>query len=160
MSQFVIGMDGSAGSAAALRWATRLAVATGADLTVVNAYQRSYAEVPPDDLAHALDDREELLTGWTRSATDLGVEVRVRVHEGDPRDMFDRADEEGADLVVLGRCGAGSDPGLFHVGSVVEHVAHHSSVPLAVIQPYGTGAVERIVLGVDGSPESSATIRW
>lgn len=160
MSQFVIGMDGSAGSAAALRWATRLAVAAGADLSVVNAYQRSYAELPPDDLARALDDRKEQLAEWTRPATDLGLEVTIRVHEGDPRDMFDRADDQGADLLVLGRRGAGSDPGLFHVGSVVEHAAHHSSVPLAVIQPQEAGPVERIVLGVDGSPESSAAIHW
>jgi nucleotide-binding universal stress UspA family protein len=161
MTHFIIGMDGSTGAAAALRWATGLALSTGADLHVVNAYQSRYAEVPPEDLDRDLNERAELLAEWTRSATDLGLSVRTHVHAGDPRDMFDHAaDDEGAELVVLGRSGAGSAPGLFHIGSVVEHVAHHSSVPLAVIQPHGSGSVERIVLGVDGSDESTAAIRW
>lgn len=159
MSHFVIGMDGSAGAAAALRWATRLASPVGADLHLVNAYQRRFAEVPPDDLERALADREQLLAEWARPAMDHGVTVHMRVEEGDPRKVLDGS-EDDTDLVVLGRSGTGSDPGLFHIGSVVEHLAHHCATPLAVIQPYGTGQTERIVLGVDGSPESNTAIRW
>lgn len=159
MSHFVIGMDGSAAAAAALRWATRLAPPVGADLHLVNAYQRRFSEVPPDDLERALADQEQLLTEWATPAVDLGLTVQTHVEEADPRDLLDRS-ADGADLVVLGRSGAGSDPGLFHVGSVVEHLAHHCATPLAVIQPHDTGHTERIVLGVDGSPEANAAIRW
>ena len=159
MSEFVIGMDGSAGAAAALRWAARLALPVGAELRLVHAYQRRFAEVPPDDLAQALSDREQLLAEWATPALDHGAAVHLDVQEGDPRDILDRSDDD-ADLLVLGRSGSGTDPGLFHIGSVVEHVAHHCSSPLAVMQPYGSGQTERIVLGVDGSPGSSAAIRW
>jgi nucleotide-binding universal stress UspA family protein len=159
MSHFVIGMDGSAGSAAALRWAAQLAAPVGADLRLVNAYHRRFAEVPPDDLTQALAEQEQLLTEWARPVVDLGLTVDTHVEESDPRDLLDRS-ADGAELVVLGRSGSGSDPGLFHVGSVVEHLAHHCSTPLAVIQRYDTGPTERIVLGVDGSPESDAAIRW
>ena len=48
MSHFVIGMDGSAGATAALRWAVRLAAPIGAELRLVNAHQRRYAELPAD----------------------------------------------------------------------------------------------------------------
>ena len=159
MSYFIIGMDGSAGAAAALRWAAQLAAPVGADLRLVHAYQRRFAEVPPDDLTRALAEQEQLLTQWARPALDLGLTVGNRVEEADPRDLLDRS-AGGADLVVLGRSGAGSEPGLFHVGSVVEPLAHHCSSPLAVIQRHDTGPTERIVLGVDGSPESNAAIRW
>lgn len=159
MSHFVIGMDGSAGAAAALRWAMHLALPVNAELHLVSAYHRHYAEVPPQDLAQALEEQEQLLAEWAAPAIELGLSVSTRVEEGDPRDILDRS-VEGADLVVLGRSGTGTDPGFFHVGSVVEHVAHHCSTPLAVVRPYGSGTTDRIVLGVDGSPESSAAIHW
>ena len=160
MTRFIVGVDGSRGGEAALRWATRLAVASDAEIVAVNAYERRYSEMPPDMLEQELADREQLLSAeWTRPAVEAGVRVHTEVHERDPRDMIDRACDDAA-LVVLGRTGNGTEPGVFHLGSVVEHVAHHCPVPLAVIQPHGSERVERIVVGVDGSGESSAAIRW
>lgn len=160
MTRFIVGVDGSTGAQAALRWAARLAVASGAEIVALNAYERTYAEMPPDDLKQELADRERILSAeWIRPAVEAGVRVHTEVHERDPRDMIDRT-AGTAELVVLGRSGHGTEPGLLHLGSVVEHVAHHCPVPLAVIQPYRSGQVERIVLGVDGSDASSAAVHW
>ena len=160
MTRFIVGVDGSTGADAALRWATRLAAASGAEIVAVNAYERNYAEMPPDALEQELADRERILSAeWIRPAAEAGVRVHTEVHERDPRDMIDRAADD-ATLVVLGRSGHGTEPGVFHLGSVVEPVAHHCPVPLAVIQPHRSEPVERLVLGVDGSSESSAAVHW
>jgi nucleotide-binding universal stress UspA family protein len=160
MAEFIVGVDGSAGGAAALRWAARLASAAGVGLVAINAYHRPFAEIPPDDFEEDLTARGvRLAEEWVKPAVDMGVAVRTIVHEGDARTMLDDADRDAA-LVVLGRSGHGTEPGLFHVGSVVEHVAHHASVPLAVVQPEGATTVDQIVLGLDGSRESDAAVRW
>ena len=160
MTHFIVGVDGSVGGSAALRWAAELARTTNSELVAINAYHRPFAEIPPDDFDDDLAERRARLEhDWVKPAVELGVTVRTVVHEGDPRTMLDDADADAA-LVVLGRSGHGTAPGLFHVGSVVEHVAHHVSTPLAVIQPRGTAAIDRIVLGLDGSEESAAAARW
>jgi nucleotide-binding universal stress UspA family protein len=48
MKQILVGVDGSAASAAALRFATQLAVEEGAEIVAVHAYQHPYADLSPD----------------------------------------------------------------------------------------------------------------
>jgi nucleotide-binding universal stress UspA family protein len=162
MQRIVVGVDGSVASGAALRWAGHLARTTGAELTAAHSHRRPYAEVPPEEHARMLAERAEILaTQWVRPVEDLGIEVRSRVIEGDPRgSLLAVVDEERPDLVVLGRSGAGGGPGFLHLGSVVEHIAHHADVPLAIIPSGDQTAISRIVLGVDGSDESAAAVRW
>lgn len=161
IKRFVVGVDGSAGGAAALRWAVQLATGVGAEVLAVNAYKRPYAEVSPEEHARLLDERGALLADeWVRPVRDAGVSVLTKVQQGDPRDIMAIAEDEGGDLVVLGRTGQRGCPGFLHLGSVVEYVAHHSQLPLAVIPPYVSGSIERVILGVDGSTESSAAITW
>jgi nucleotide-binding universal stress UspA family protein len=153
MERFMIGLDGSRASEAALRWASRLAVDSGAELLAVYANGSRPSEVPPSDPAR------ELLGEWTRPAEELGVTVRTEVLDGDPRSaLSDRVMADPPDLLVLGRSGRGGGPGFLHLGSVVEHAAHHTPCPLAVIPPDSGVAVRRIVVGVDG-PDSPA-VAW
>ena len=80
---------------------------------------------------------------------------------GDPRESLPAATEtEGADLLVLGRSGSGGRPGFLHLGSVVEHVAHHVTLPLAVIPSDWNEGIHRMVLGIDGSDTSFEAVRW
>ncbi len=159
--RFIVGVDGSAGGAAALRWAVQLAASVGAEVLAVNAYQHPYAEVSPDERKRLLDERSALLADeWVRPVSNAGVSVHTKLQQGDPRDILTIAEDESADLVVLGRTGKGGGPGFLHLGSVVEYVAHHSRVPLAVIPPHVSGPIERVILGVDGSVESSAATTW
>ena len=162
LKRLVVGMDGSAAAAAALRWAGPLAVGAGAEIVAVNAYENPWSEVTPSDHAHLVSERAELLAGvWTRPATDAGVSVSTAVRDGDPRVvLLDVAEARDADLVVLGRTGRGGGPGFLHLGSAVEHVAHHTQRPLAVIPSATPGPIQRIVVGVDGSPESLPAVQW
>ena len=161
MERIVVGVDGSAASAAALRFAIQIATGGGAEILAVNAYEHPYSEVVPNDHERQLADALAMLEDvWLRPVSDTGVVVHPRVHEGDPREIVDIANSEGADLLVLGRTGSGTGPGFLHLGSVVEHAAHHSRAALAVMPPHLSSPMARIVIGVDGSPESTAAVTW
>jgi nucleotide-binding universal stress UspA family protein len=101
----VVGVDFSAESAAALRWACREASLRGAEVHAVHAMEApchsvaSYAAVPsqgrPDDVG--------VDVMWRSVMPDAlpGVEVRTEVVEGlAARVLLDRC--EGADMLVLG----------------------------------------------------------
>lgn len=157
----VVGIDGSAASATAMRWAGRLAAAAGCELIAVHSYKIPMAEVRPETHDRLFAEREELASKWLEPAVDEGTEVRLVVKDGDPRDSF-LAEAENADagLVVLGRTGQSGGPGFMHLGSVVEHAAHHSRQPIAVIPSAVLTPITRIVVGVDGSKESLTALNW
>lgn len=141
-------------------WTGQLAKPLGADVVAVNSFRSPYAEAPGDEHRRLLAQREEQLGKWIRSAEGAVVEVVGLVREGDPRRvLLDECDAQG-DLLVLGRTGLGGGPGFLHLGSVVEYAAHHTPIPLAVIPPNRVGPVDRIVIGVDGSPASLAAVAW
>lgn len=162
MARVLVGVDGSSASASALRWASGFAKATGDELVAVHAYQRPYAEVSPTDIAALLERRATRMRDeWVLPAEESGMRPTVEVIEGDPRTVLPAAiDEHDPDLVVLGRTGAGGGPGFLHLGSVVEHAAHHLDRPHAVIPTDGGGPTKRIVIGVDGSKPATAAIEW
>jgi len=162
MQRYVVGVDGSAAAEAAIQWAGKLATKTGAEIIAVHGFENPWAEVTPDDQARLIRERNEELDGpWVRSASDAGASIRTSVQVGDPRNVImAAAASEDASLVVLGRTGRGGGPGFLHLGSVVEHVAHHTRAPLAVVPSTGSAAVNRIVVGVDGSTESLAAVEW
>lgn len=162
MRHVAVGVDGSSVAGNALLWAADVATKLDAELVAANCFGHPYAEVNPDDHERLLAEREHTLSeDWTAPASRIGAEVNAVVTEGDPRDaLLSVAEVEAADLLVLGRTGAGGGPGFLHLGSVVEHAAHHASIPLAVIPPGWSEAGDRIVVGVDGSKESLAAVSW
>ncbi len=153
LSTIAIAFDGSQGSQAALRWAATLAEAADAELSALSAFVQ-----PPSETTLALHD--ELLNDYRLALGEHGLAeaIPLFISDGDPRlTLSTTAATREYDLIVLGRAGHGSEPGLFHVGSVVEYVAHHSNTPLAVIPLDTTLSSEPgpVVLGLDGSPESA-----
>ncbi len=162
MEHIAVGVDGSVPAATALGWAGRMAALTGADVLAINAFKAPYAELSPEDHSRLFAEREsEVADRWVLPARDAGATVRTVVHGGDARgSVMSVAEAEAVDLLVLGRTGSGGGPGFLHLGSVVEHAAHHTSLPLAVIPAACPGTLERIVIGVDGSPGSSAAVSW
>jgi nucleotide-binding universal stress UspA family protein len=161
VNPIVVGVDDSPGSRRALAWATEVARATDAEIVAVSAFTQPWSEVSPDDQHALIAEREQRLVEWTRPAVESGASVRTQVIPGDPRDVLESvAADESAALIVVGRTGHGTAPGLLHIGSVGEHLAHHVPYPLAVVPTDAPLPVERIVVGVDRSAGSQRAVAW
>ncbi|HUY47918.1 MAG TPA: universal stress protein [Streptosporangiaceae bacterium] len=137
-ARIVVGVDGSAGSTEALRWAARQARLTGAALEAVIAWQYpaffGWAPVGPDDAdigkiaERALSDALNEVFG-----PDWPDWVRTRVVEGYPAQALVNA-SAGAELLVVGSRGYGGFADAL-LGSVSTYCVHHAHGPVTVIRP-------------------------
>jgi nucleotide-binding universal stress UspA family protein len=161
LKRILVGVDGSAASAAALGWASRLAGAVGAEVVVANVFQPGQAEVSPERDRELRRETSELLGGeWSDPVRSTGVAHRSVLLDGSPAALLDAAGAEDADLVVVGPRGSGGFARL-HIGSVAHHLAQTTTRPLAIVPSAGAaGGFERIVVGVDGSETSAGAVRW
>lgn len=163
----VIGVDGSEGSATALRWAADEAQRRGWSLRAVTAWdyldQRRHGAKAEFDPAYgeakalaALRDDVVAALGEEAAA---GVELAA-VNAHPSKGLLAAATEAGADLLVVG---ARASWGFFDrlLGSVSQDVAHHATIPVAVVRPGPEGAVPgRVVVGVDGSERARTAVAW
>jgi len=170
--KILVGVDGSARSERALRWALREATARDATVSVVHAFDVPSLRGPLDREVH-LDgehDRaralvEEMVARMGNRGADVPVEidaVATTNRRSAARVLLRHA--RHADLVVVGARGLGGFAGLL-LGSVSQQVAAHADVPVAVIpgpaSPGGAGPLPRsVVVGVDGSAHATAALRW
>jgi nucleotide-binding universal stress UspA family protein len=136
--RIVVGVDGSAASVQALRWAVEQARLTGGTVCAVTAweYPTTYGWAPasPDDEDWA-GATEKLLSETVRDALgdDSSVPVRTKVVEGQSaRVLLDES--AGADLLVVGSRGRGGFAGLL-LGSVSQHCVQHANCPIVVLPP-------------------------
>ncbi|WP_199512569.1 universal stress protein [Nucisporomicrobium flavum] len=138
----VVGVDGSPGSKAALRWALRLAGRSGADVEAVSVWKPQPASsygvewaaavmATGDDLA--ADTERMLLDTLVEVARRYGpsVPIRPRVLRGRPADELLRAARE-AQLLVLGGPAHGTVAGLL-LGSVSHRCVQRATCPVLVI---------------------------
>jgi nucleotide-binding universal stress UspA family protein len=139
----VVGVDGSPSADAALRWALTEAALRGGTMQVVHAWEVPVifgpvagGGLPYDtDAVHADAQRfvDELVDAAVAETgtPDVAVE-RTTGPGGAASAVLDAA--EGADLVVIGRRGAGGFSRLL-LGSVSENVARHAPCPVVVMPP-------------------------
>lgn len=139
--QVVVGVDGSAGSAEALRWAARYAAWTHAGMDAVIAWHRpvTYGQAyeteawrPDIDAEKALTAQIDEVFGAHRPA-----DTRLIVREGSPAHVLIEA-SKGAALLVVGSRGHGGFYGLL-LGSVSANCAERAKCPVVVVHP-GTSA--------------------
>ncbi|TCJ00210.1 universal stress protein [Aeromicrobium sp. IC_218] len=168
MSRFVVGVDGSPQSGAALEWAVERARRGGEHLELVHVYetpvvadffgyQAVLAASVVDDLAAAGHDLVEAGRARVEQLAP-DVPVTVRVDSGHPATVLVEA-SRSADLVVVGRRGLGWAASVL-VGSVAHRVTVQSSCPVAVVGEDGAPDSGPIVVGVDGSATGTQALRW
>jgi nucleotide-binding universal stress UspA family protein len=176
MGDIVVGVDGSANGAAALRWA--VAEAALRKDRVVALFAWGY--IPP---GHAGDGRT-FDPEYGRADADAALVAAIEAAVGPERARsIERrvvgevptkallAASAGAELLVVGARGAGGFQRL-RLGSVSEGCLHHSTRPLAIIrsasppEPAAAGEERqtwgpaRIVVGVDASDSARRALRW
>jgi len=138
----VVGVDGSASSARALRFAAEEAREHAAELYVVTSYTipappvavGAYAAAPWRDEAEWRADAERTLTSVVADTLGdaTGIAVTGQAIEGSPAAVLIDASER-ADLVVVGTRGHGGFAGML-LGSVSQHLTAHAACTVAVVR--------------------------
>lgn len=168
----MIGLDGSPAGIAALHWAAARIDVIG-PLRPVFAWEYPVAPFLPGPLAggaappaEAMQGAaEEAAAGFLAEIADVPHEPVV-VHMGSPEEVLLHAAAD-AELIVVG-CRSRGRVSRYLLGSTSRYLLHHADVPVAVIpEPDDdardeTDAVrpQRILVGVDGSPNAAAALEW
>jgi nucleotide-binding universal stress UspA family protein len=167
LGRIVVGVDESAGAAAALRWAVREADVRGWSLTAVAAWtyldQRHANAGEPFDPAYGEADAAAALDAIV--ARTLGASCGSSI---DQRVVNDHAApalleaSDGADLVVVGARGLGRLQRLL-LGSVSSAVLRHATCPVTIVRDGDDPSdrrISRVVVGVDGSDTAARALDW
>jgi len=165
----VVGVDGSGAGQAALRWAVDESRRRRAPLCVVHAtdirHSEPFVRANPVFVGEERRAAEEVLAAAVGHVRACAPELDVRPVIGDhaPAVALLRYAESAA-LVVVGSRGRGGFAGLL-LGSTSLHVAMHAPGPVVVVRPTTPArspgpSVGRIVVGIDGSPQSTCAIRF
>jgi nucleotide-binding universal stress UspA family protein len=140
IERIVVGLDGSAGSQAALCWALDMAEGMGSAVTAVYAVDLP-SFYPEPAVTLQFDDgwrktmRIEFEETWCRPLREAGVRYRAVMENGRAASVISRlAKAEGADIIVVGRRGRGGVAELL-LGSVSHELVLRSHIPVLVIEP-------------------------
>lgn len=160
-----VGVDGSATSAYALRWAIEHADQLGAVRPVmaftVGPFEYGFGTVEGSMgtgepyRSEATATLRRFLGEHAPALVDLGAVIESRAGPGLVRAA------EGSELLVVGTRGW-SDRDDLSIGSVSSYCARHASVPVGLIPPGPRPVHERldVVVGFDGSRHAVAALRW
>ena len=164
----VVGVDGSAGAQHALHWASGEALVRGVALEVVHAWEPPYSIsgvgsiLSPRELAPYGDRARKVLEqaiDEERGAVETSPSIIPKLRQGYPPSKLAEATHD-AQLLVVGSRGVGGLKGAL-LGSVSHHCTMHSTVPVAVVRENaGWSHTDEIVVGIDGSDEAAAALRW
>ncbi|HEU5085422.1 MAG TPA: universal stress protein [Acidimicrobiales bacterium] len=138
MERIVVGVDGSEGSVAALRWAVAEAALRGAVVEAVNAFHVPYVGAasvmplmldPKEFEASAQAALRKVVADVDASA--LAAPIVELVVEG-PASMVLVEAGKRASMLVVGARGHGGLAGML-LGSVSRQVTEHATVPVVVV---------------------------
>ena len=158
MRSITLAVDGSGHSMRASEMAGLLSRVLEIPVDVITVVPRSQAigaaELPDSALReHGLHTStgNQVVEKASEIVSRTGGDVRTtEVLDGSPaREIVRRAEDSGADWIVMGRRGLGNVKGLL-MGSVSNKVAHMTSVTLVTTHSEDIG-ISRILLPVDGS---------
>jgi nucleotide-binding universal stress UspA family protein len=169
MGRFVVGIDGSTRAREALQWALshagpdhRIEAVHVWDVPVIAGYEGAIAVDPGEIEAAAA----QFVADVVAACADARV-VAMTARGSPGRALVEAA--EGADVLVIGHNGDGR---MSMLGSVAQHVLHHTATPVVLARGERTGPARHVVVGVDdhdlgagghGGPpgnESVRALRW
>jgi nucleotide-binding universal stress UspA family protein len=156
----LVGIDGTESSRAALRWATKRAAATGAEVNLTHVINDDWATIGARMLEELEEDARLLLGKEVAYAHTLAAQVSIhtQVLHGDVMQELIAASKQ-AEMVVVGTHKTGFISGKVF-GSRSLRLAASAYVPVAVI-PQGSPRDGRgIVVGVDDSAAGRLAIRF
>jgi nucleotide-binding universal stress UspA family protein len=131
--KIIVGIDGSASSIDAFRWAVRQAQVTGAVVEAMMVWQYPAGVVPAGTQDFEAESRRALdgaIEGAFSSA--LPVQVTRIVEEGEPAPTLVRRSKDAA-LLVIGSRGHGPFVGML-IGSVSQYCVNHAHCPVVVLR--------------------------
>lgn len=135
--RILVAVDGSQFSDAALAAAAGLAAKTGSQVDVLHVHEH---EMPHSKAVHLADletssEAERVVSEATAKLTAQGVHAQSHLIEADTHDVARRiiefADENKADVIIVGRRGLSTLTGML-VGSVSNKLVHVAKVPVLV----------------------------
>ncbi|HEX5763111.1 MAG TPA: universal stress protein [Solirubrobacterales bacterium] len=143
-TRIVVGTDGSETAAAAVRQAIDIAKLSGAELSIVSAYEpvsgrrlQDEQQGVPQDVQHVVGPREDVNLTLDAAAAEVrkeGVDVQTHPVEGNPGEaILGVAEETGADLIVVGNKGM-TGARRFLLGSVPNNVSHHAPCSVLIVR--------------------------
>ncbi len=167
----LVGVEDTEGARTALRWAAGFAQASGASLTVAEAWQypsvpifadeRDYAGVETMDERAVESARSIVSSVLGEAALDTaGLDIEYRALRGPAATAIRQAAAESrTDLIVVGaRSASPLDRRL--LGSVSRSVAEDATCPVAVVPADLADTDGPIVVGVDGSEHARRALDW
>lgn len=140
--RIVVGVDGSKHAEAALEWAIRMAKGMGSEVVAVLGiappvyFDTGYmSTVPPVqfDPEWRAEMKKEFEESWAAPLREAGIKFRTIMEDGRPASVIAKvAEDEDADVIVLGRRGRGGVAELV-LGSVSHELVLHSKRPVLLI---------------------------
>jgi nucleotide-binding universal stress UspA family protein len=165
----VVGVDGSAASDAAIRWAAHEAAMRGLPIKLVNVVAPtlvSSAMAPNDTITQGQEDQARQIIDRARRVVDevpgekpRDIHTEVRYASVVPT-LVDASKD--AQMIVVGRSGLGAW-GPHVLGSVTSGLLHHARCPVAVVHAPESAQHEiredaPTLVGIDGSAASAAAV--
>jgi nucleotide-binding universal stress UspA family protein len=144
---FIVGFDGSASAAAAVRFTSRLAAGSGAPVVVAHAF------APGHNITEARAGSDDLLAEVREPGTRLRSIAAHSAAEG----LRDVARYEGAALLAVGRTHRGP-VGRALADSVPDHLLSRAPCPVLVVPQGPRGLTGVIGVAYDGGDASRAAL--
>ncbi len=139
--RILVPIDFSAHADDVVEWGTHLAEEHGASIALLHAYhlpvefqQLEGAYLPQDFWDSVKAEAESNLEKFAVAIREMGIAVKVLVHEGYPATVIeDEAIEQRADLIVIGTHGLS---GLKHMllGSIAERVVQKAACAVLTVK--------------------------
>lgn len=163
-SSILLAYDGSPDADRALDWAAAEARSSRSPLVVLTVEDVQPVPVGVSPSFHGLPQTvpswvPRVLDHARKVVAESGVAAATFEHRVGRVVSEFLAQAESASVLVLGSQGHGRTGEVF-LGSVSQHVARHATCPVVVVRKPRVSNARRIVVGIDGSPGSSAALEY